>query len=91
MTFLVELPFCSAASAPRPAELFLVLRISFLVGALLIGAAARPSGDRDSNHGLHPRPHQAISTERCSRSVAGIYLATFVAWAFTSDALSRRR
>lgn len=87
MTFLVSCFLLGASLAAT--QNFLVLRISFLGGgALLIGAAAAAQAVTEVptmgyTHLLTKRiSHRALFAIGC-----GIYLATFVAWAFTSDAL----
>jgi PPP family 3-phenylpropionic acid transporter len=87
MTFLVSCFLLGASLAAT--QNFLVLRISFLGGgALLIGAAAAAQALTE----IPTMGYTHVLTKRVSHGAlfaigCGIYLATFVAWAFTSDAL----
>ena len=87
MTFLVSCFLLGASLAAT--QNFLVLRISFLGGgALLIGAAAAAQAVTE----IPTMGYTHVLTKRISHGAlfaigCGIYLATFVAWAFTSDAL----
>jgi PPP family 3-phenylpropionic acid transporter len=87
MTFLVSCFLLGASLAAT--QNFLVLRISFLGGgALLIGAAAAAQAATE----IPTMGYTHVLTKRISHGAlfaigCGIYLATFVAWAFTSDAL----
>ena len=86
MTFLVSCFLLGASLAAT--QNFLVLRISFLGGgALLIGAAAAAQALTE----IPTMGYTHVLTKRISHGAlfaigCGIYLATFVAWAFTSDA-----
>src|SRR5256884_1635727 len=87
MTVLVGCFLLGASLAAT--QNFLVLRISFLGGgALLIGAAAAAQAVTE----IPTMGYTHVLTKRISHGAlfaigCGIYLATFVAWAFTSDAL----
>ena len=87
MTFLISCLLLGAALAAT--QNFLVLRINFLGGgALLIGAAAAFQAATEIptmgyTHVLTKRlSHRALFAIGC-----GIYLVTFIAWAFVTDPL----
>src|SRR5437899_4025296 len=87
MTFLVSCLLLGAALAAT--QNFLVLRINFLGGgALLIGAAAAFQAATEIptmgyTHVLTKRlSHRALFAIGC-----GVYLVTFIAWAFVTDPL----